>query len=196
VSGISRAAADSAVAALYREHYHALVRLSALLLRDEGAAEEVVQDSFVALHGAWGRIADPERAVAYLRRCVVNRSRSVLRRRGVAERRRLEPEVVEPSAEAHAVAREEAEVVMACLRRLPARQREALVLRYYAELSEAEIADAMKVSRGAVKAHTARGRDSLRLMLREAPRATFTGQGSDSAAGQPPTTALQGRSGT
>ena len=130
--------ADSAVVVLYAEHYHSLVRLSALLLRDTGAAEEVVQDSFVALHRAWTRV-EPERALAYLRRCVVNRSRSVLRRRAVADRRDLDREPVEPSAESLAVARSEAQHVMACLRRLPARQREALVLRYYADMSEAEI---------------------------------------------------------
>ncbi len=157
--------ADRAVVALYAEHYHSLVRLSALLVRDTGAAEDVVQDSFVALHRAWRRV-DPEKALAYLRRSVVNRSRSVLRRRAVADRHHPDPEPVEPSAETLAVARSEAQHVVACLRRLPARQREALVLRYYADLSEAEIADAMKLSKGAVKAHTARGRDSLRAMLR------------------------------
>ena len=157
--------ADRLVTALYAEHYRALVRLGVLLVRDQGAAEEVVQDSFVALHGAWRRIEDPERALAYLRRCVVNRSRSLLRRRAVAHRYRPDPADVEPSAEQLAVARSEAQLVMACLRRLPARQREALVLRYYAELSEAEIADAMGLSRGAVKSHTARGRSTLRTML-------------------------------
>lgn len=158
--------ADSAVVALYTEHYHALVRLSALLLRDTGAAEEVVQDSFVAFHRAWTRI-EPDREVAYLRRTVVNRSRSVLRRRAVADRHQHEPEPIAPSAEAEVVARSEAHHVMACLRRLPGRQREALVLRYYAELSEAEIAEAMGLSTGAVKAHTARGRANLRAMLLE-----------------------------
>ena len=152
--------------ALYTEHYHSLVRLSALLLRDTGAAEEVVQDSFVALHRAWSRI-EPERELAYLRRTVVNRSRSVLRRRTVADRYHHDPDPVEPSAEAVAVSRSEAQHVLVCLRRLPARQREALVLRYYAQLSEAEIADAMKLSKGAVKAHTARGRARLRAMLSE-----------------------------
>jgi RNA polymerase sigma-70 factor (sigma-E family) len=158
--------ADSAVVALYTEHYHALVRLSALLLRDTGAAEEVVQDSFVALHRAWSRI-QPARELAYLRRTVVNRSRSVLRRRTVADRYHHDPEPVAPSAEAVAVSRSEAEHVLACLRRLPGRQREALVLRYHAQLAEVEIADAMKLSRGAVKAHTARGRARLREMLIE-----------------------------
>lgn len=158
--------ADSAVVALYTEHYHSLVRLSALLLRDTDAAEEVVQDSFVALHRAWSRI-EPARELAYLRRTVVNRSRSVLRRRTVADWYHQNPEPVAASAEAVVVCRSEALQVLACLRRLPARQREALVLRYYAQLSEGEIADAMKLSKGAVKAHTARGRARLREMLIE-----------------------------
>ena len=158
--------ADSAVVALYTEHYHTLVRLSAMLLGDTGAAEEVVQDSFVALHRAWSRI-EPERELAYLRRTVVNRSRSVLRRRTVADRYHHDPEPVAASAEAVVVSQSEAQHVLACLRRLPPRQREALVLRSYAELSVAEIADAMKLSKGAVKAHTARGRARLREMLIE-----------------------------
>ena len=71
-------AADEAVTHLYAAHYRSLVRLAALLLRDASAAEEVVQDSFVAMHGAWRRLADPDRALAYLRQSVVNRSRSCL----------------------------------------------------------------------------------------------------------------------
>ncbi len=78
--------ADEAVTALYTAHYRSLVRMSALLLRDVDAAEEVVQDAFVAMHGAWRRLRDPERALAYLRQTVVNRSRSALRRRRTAER--------------------------------------------------------------------------------------------------------------
>ena len=78
--------ADEAVTALYSEHYRSLVRLSALLLRDSMQAEEVVQDAFVAMHGAWRRIQDQDKALAYLRQTVVNRSRSVLRRRVVADK--------------------------------------------------------------------------------------------------------------
>ena len=73
--------ADEAVTALFGAHYRPLVRLAALLLHDTGAAEEITQDAFVALHGHWHRLRDPDRAVAYLRQCVVNRSRSALRHR-------------------------------------------------------------------------------------------------------------------
>lgn len=115
------------------------------------------------------RNVEPDKALAYLRRCVVNRSRSVLRRRAVTERHQGDREPVAPSAESLTLRRWEAQHILACLRRLPARQREALVLRYYADLSEAEIADAMRVSVGAVKAHTARGRARLRAMLSSEP---------------------------
>src|ERR1700709_2771114 len=78
--------ADGALTALYAAHYRSLVRLAAFLLRDPGQAEEVVQDSFVAMHGSWRRLRDPAKAEAYLRQAVVNRARSRLRpRRGAEE---------------------------------------------------------------------------------------------------------------
>jgi RNA polymerase sigma-70 factor (sigma-E family) len=159
--------ADDAVTHLYQEHYRSLVRLGTLLLRDVGAAEEVVQDSFVAMHGSWGRLRDPDKALAYLRQCVVNRSRSALRRRVVADKHMPTPGPDEPSAEYGALARLDNQRVMACLRQLPTRQREALVLRYYGDLSEADIAAAMKVSKGAVKSHTSRGMAAMRKMLEQ-----------------------------
>ncbi len=75
----------------------------------------------------------------------------------------------EPSAEQSALSHVERHEVIEALRNLPARQREALVLRYYANLSEAEIADAMKISRGAVKSHTSRGIAALRHVLERLP---------------------------
>ena len=76
--------ADSAVEQLYAAHWRSLVRLSVLLVRDTGTAEEVVQDAFVAMHGRWSRLREPEKALAYLRQAVVNRSRSALRHRAAA----------------------------------------------------------------------------------------------------------------
>src|SRR5215472_16555277 len=76
--------ADQAVTQLYCMHYRALVRLADLLVRDTATAEEVVQDAFVAMHGGWQRLRDQEKALAYLRQAVVNRSRSVLRHRSIA----------------------------------------------------------------------------------------------------------------
>src|SRR6476620_6798650 len=78
--------ADEAVEQLYAAHYRRLVRLSVLLVRDPETAEEVVQDTFVAMHGAWRTLREPDKGLAYLRQTVVNRSRSVLRHRGVQPR--------------------------------------------------------------------------------------------------------------
>ena len=168
-SGTARAewSADLAVVELYSQHYRALVRLAALLLRDTPTAEEVVQDSFVAMHGGWQRLRDTEKALAYLRQAVVNRSRSVLRHRTVVDKNLQKAPPDMPSAEHGALVLLERHAVVAALRGLPDRQREAIVLRYYADLSEAEIAAAMGISRGAVKSHTARGMSALRAALEQ-----------------------------
>ncbi len=157
--------ADRAVTELYASHYRSLVRLAMLLVRDIGTAEEVVQDSFVAMHGGWRRLRDSEKALSYLRQSVVNRSRSVLRHRVVVDRNAPKPPPDMPSAEHGAIALLERSAVIAALRTLPARQREALVLRFYGDMSEAQIADAMQISKGAVKSHTARAMATLRTTL-------------------------------
>lgn len=159
--------ADEAVTRLYAVHYRSLVRMSALLLRDTGAAEEVVQDAFVAMHGRWRRMRDTDKALAYLRQSVVNGSRSALRHRGVAQRYlpRLALPATTASAEQGALDRLEHDAVIAALDRLPTRQREALVLRYYGDLSEAEIAEATGISRGTVKSTASRALDALQRVL-------------------------------
>jgi RNA polymerase sigma-70 factor (sigma-E family) len=159
--------ADRAVTELYSVHYRALVRLAALLVRDVPTAEEVVQDAFVAMHGGWQRLRDAEKALAYLRQAVVNRSRSVLRHRTVVDKNLQKAPPDMPSAEHGALVLLERSAVVAALRGLPGRQREAIVLRYYADLSEAEIAATMGISRGAVKSHTARGMSALRAALEQ-----------------------------
>jgi RNA polymerase sigma-70 factor (sigma-E family) len=159
--------ADMAVTALYSAHYRSLVRLAVLLVRDVASAEEVVQDAFVALHGAWRRLRDTDKALAYLRQSVVNRSRSVLRHRAVVEKYAPKGLPDAPSAENGAIGELERSAVIEALRGLPTRQREALVLRYYGDLSEAEIAHAMGISKGAVKSHTARGMAALRMALEQ-----------------------------
>jgi RNA polymerase sigma-70 factor (sigma-E family) len=157
--------ADRAVTALYGTHYRPLVRLAALLVRDVSTAEEVVQDSFVAMHSSWRRLRDTDKALSYLRQAVVNKSRSVLRHRVVVDRNAPKPPPLAPSAEQGAMTELDRSAVVSALRRLPPRQREALVLRYYCDLSEAQIASTMGISRGAVKSHTARGMSSLRTVL-------------------------------
>ncbi len=162
---VERWAADEAVTRLYAAHYRSLVRLAAMLLGDREAAEDVVQDSFVAMHRGWRRLEDPDKGLAYLRQAVVNRSRSSLRRRAVARRHAPAPMPDAESAEGAAMTALEGQLVMAAVRHLPPRQREALVLRYYLDLSEAETARVMGCSRGAVKSHTSRAAAAVRAAM-------------------------------
>jgi RNA polymerase sigma-70 factor (sigma-E family) len=156
---------EQAVTAMYSTHYRSLVRLAALLVHDVATAEEVVQDSFIAMHGAWRRLRDNDKALSYLRQSVVNRSRWVIRYRVIVDKNAPKPAPDLPSPEQNALTLLERTAVFTALRSLPPRQREALVLRYYGDLSEAQIASAMGISRGAVKSHTARAIASLRKML-------------------------------
>jgi RNA polymerase sigma-70 factor (sigma-E family) len=163
--GVPGQAADEAVTAAYQSHYDVLVRTAAMLVGDVATAEDVVQESFIAMHRGWWRLRDTSRTLPYLRRAVINKSRSVLRHRAVADRhvRAQTPEL--PSAEESAMAGVQRSSVLAALSELPSRQREVVILRYYADLSEAEIAAALGISRGSVKSHTARAKGSLRSVL-------------------------------
>jgi RNA polymerase sigma-70 factor (sigma-E family) len=157
--------ADEGIASLYRSQWAGLVRLATLLTRDASVAEEIVQDSFVALHRRWGHLSDQRAAQGYLRTSVVNGARSALRHRGVTERHR-QPGPPEPAGpEEIAMRSTEDAVVLVALRGLSRRQQEVLVLRYYADLSEEEIAATLGMSRGAVKSHSHRGIATLRKML-------------------------------
>jgi RNA polymerase sigma-70 factor (sigma-E family) len=161
--------ADEALEQLYAAHWRQLVRLATLLVRDVGTGEEVVQDAFVAVHDRWSRIRTPEAALPYLRQSVVNRSRSVLRHRGVVDRHlRAEaalPTPPAPDAEGAVLGAARRDAVLDAVRRLPQRQREVVVLRFFADLSEGEIASALGISRGAVKSHASRGSATLRSLL-------------------------------
>lgn len=159
---------DCALAELFHDHYRPLVRIAYLLVRDAGRAEELVQDAFVDLHGRWSRLTDPAAAAGYLRQSVVNRCRSSLRHLKVVrahEGRLVLRDVV--SAESSALEQIRSEEIIAHLDRLPRRQREVLVLRYYGQLREAEIAAALGISPGAVKTHSSRGLKALRPVLGE-----------------------------
>ncbi|MDP3967744.1 MAG: SigE family RNA polymerase sigma factor [Nocardioides sp.] len=165
----ARIAADEGITVLYVAHQRSLVRLATLLLRDAMVAEEVVQDAFVAVHDRWRRLREPDDAVAYLRQAVVNRCRSVLRRRTVALKH-VPPAVPDaPGADEDVVVHERRGEVLTALRALPTRQREVLVLRYYLDLSEADIATTLGISRGAVKSHASRGSARLREILTAEP---------------------------
>jgi len=153
-----------AVAELYRLHYRSLVRLAMLLVHDVAAAEEIVQDSFVAMHAAGRRLADGDRALPYLRAAVVNRCRSVLRHRVVAEN--LAPGL--PASAREQITALEHPAVISALRTLPPRQREILMLRLYGDLSEAQIASALGISNNAVNSHTARAMSALHAELAKA----------------------------
>ena len=159
--------ADRVVTELYLGEYKSLVRLAVLLVHDVPTAEEVVQDAFEAMHHAQRRLRDSEKALSYLRQSVVNKSRSVLRHRTVVDKNAPKPAPDEPSAEHAAMALIERSAVIEALRTLPDRQREAIVLRYYADLSEADIAATMGISKGAVKSHTARAMAALKSILEQ-----------------------------
>jgi len=156
---------DDALVALYRGHRLPLLRLAVLLTDDRGVAEDVVQDAFVALQRRWSAV-DPAAAAGYLRTSVVNGARSVHRRRLVARRHAWVGDLGEaPPADLAALLADEHREVVEALRRLPRRQREVLVLRYWSELSEAEIAEALGVARGTVKSSASRGLAALNEQL-------------------------------
>jgi RNA polymerase sigma-70 factor (sigma-E family) len=157
------------LADLHREHYRSLVRLAYLLLGNHALSEEVVQDAFVKLQLRWGGLRNADKAPAYLRSAVLNGARSALRHRKVVERHdaRRTAEPVSVSPEVETLAGLDHDRIVAALRRLPDRQREALALRYYLDLSEAEMAAAMGVSAGSVKTHAHRGLAALARVLEE-----------------------------
>jgi RNA polymerase sigma-70 factor (sigma-E family) len=161
--------ADREVTALYLTHYRPLVRMAALLVQDLAAAEEIVQDSFVAVHAAWRRLPDAEHALSYLRRSVVDRSRAALQRHVVVDK--LAPDVPSgpdlPSGPGEASIEVERSAFISALWTLPPRQREVVVLRYFADLPETQVASATGISETAVKAYTAQAMSSLRTELRK-----------------------------
>jgi RNA polymerase sigma-70 factor (sigma-E family) len=146
---------------LYEEQRWSLVRLAALVLRDPADAEEVVQDAFVQAYLSWGRLRDPAKGLAYVRSCVLNRARSQLRHRKVVQRLDTGRSTAGPSPESALEAQDNRQQMLTALRSLPDRQRECLVLRYYLDLSEAEIAATLGISAGSVKTHSHRGLAAL-----------------------------------
>jgi RNA polymerase sigma-70 factor (sigma-E family) len=161
--------AETAITALYQVHAVGLIRLAVVMLGDRAAAEDVVQEAFCALYRRWDHLADPGKALTYVRSSILNGCRSELRRR-IRRERREAPDAGTagaPSAEAMALIGEEHREVLAALRRLPRRQREALVLRFYLDLPEPEIAASMGVSQGTVKSTTSRALAALARLLGE-----------------------------
>lgn len=154
--------------ALYREHYSSLRFLADLLVDDYDTATEIIEDAFNDLNASWRSLPDSDRALSYLRRSVVNRSRSVLQHREIMDKiaLKLGPDLssghkplTRPAWRAD---------LTAALQALPSRQREALALRYHASsvLSDAQIASAMGISIRAVKRHAKRAESTLRAVLK------------------------------
>jgi len=163
--------ATDAVTALYEAHALGLIRLAVVMLGDRPAAEDVVQEAFCGLYRRWHSLSDSTNALAYVRSSVINGCRSALRRRvrqlSLAGFGDADQPGESDSAEHEALLGEEQRQVLLAIRRLPARQREALVLRYYLDLDEGEIASSMRVSRGTVKSTTSRALAALGRLLGE-----------------------------
>jgi RNA polymerase sigma-70 factor (sigma-E family) len=161
--------ARAAVTALYQEHAVGLIRLGVVMLGDRPAAEDVVQEAFAGLYRRWNHLTGPDRALGYVRSSVLNGCRSRLRARLRDERLAAASPATLPAASAeHSVLiGEEHAAVLAALRRLPDRQREALVLRYYLDQSELQIAALMGIGRGTVKSTTSRALAALARLLEE-----------------------------
>ena len=163
LSGTDEAAL--AVETLYREHALELIRLGYVILGDRPAAEDVVQEAFCGLYRRWGRLSKKDSAPAYLRSSVLNGCRSVLRRR------RPDPvaasgQLLAASAEAAVLSREQRDEVIRAIVRLPDRQREALVLRFYLDLSDQEIARVMGTGTSAVRSSVSRALAALAQTLK------------------------------
>jgi RNA polymerase sigma-70 factor (sigma-E family) len=158
--------ATAGVTALYQRHAVGLIRLAIVMLGDRVAAEDVVQDAFFGLYRHWDGLADPHKALTYLRSAVLNRCRNALRTRHRDSRHGVTPQLVE-SAEATVLVGEENARVLAAIRTLPDRQREALVLRFYLDLSQDETARVMGISTGTVKSATSRAVAALGRALKE-----------------------------
>ncbi len=164
------AAAD--LPGLFRRHHAELLRLAVLIVRDKPTAEDVVQDVFTRLHARGHRAGDLDDALAYLRAGILNGCRSVLRRKAIGRRLQVMRDwpyssSTIQSAEQEAIRAEDRDEVLRALAALPARRREVLVLRYYLNLSEAEIAATLGISAGTVKSTAARGIAALARSLKE-----------------------------
>ena len=155
----------AAVTSLFHAHYRRLVGLAGLMVDDRETAEEVVQDAFEQLYRRWGSLRDSRAAVGYLERSVVNGARSRVRRR-YTERSFVYPDAGStPSAETAGVDSSQRDDLVAAVRELPKRQREVIVLRYFLDLSEDQIALWLGVSTGSVKQHAHRATAALQKRM-------------------------------
>ena len=167
----SPGSAAAAVGALYESSALGLIRMAYVMLGDLPGAEDVVQEAFCGLYRRWDRLASTDGALYYLRASVLNGCRSALRRRavrrGFMQHRTLADELPAASAETVALGGEERQEVIRALMRLPGRQREVLVLRFYAELPDEQIARAMGIRPGTVRSTAFRALDAMGRALKE-----------------------------
>jgi len=159
-----RSARDEQVVGLFAEHYGGLCRLAALLIGDSSAAEEVVQEAFLRTYAGWWRLRRPEQAQWYLRRTVVNLCRSRMRRTKVEDRGNRTTWAAERDFQETAPA-PEVRAVLDAVAALPRRQREAVVLRYYQDLTEAEVAAVLGCTLGTAKSQLSKARHTLGRVL-------------------------------
>lgn len=158
--------ADHELLELYTNEYPSLLRLASLLIDDRAACEDIVQDAFARTLVSWRRSDGRVNGAAFVRSAVLNGARSRLRRRTVA--RKYEPMLARSDADAgatHDAGVAEHQAIVGEIRRLPDRQREAVVLRYYLDLPEAEIAETLGISPGSVKTHLHRALAALARRL-------------------------------
>ena len=155
------------ITALYHAHALGFVKLAVVMTGDQSAAEDIVQDAFLGLHRRWSALTDQDKALSYIRSCVLNGCRQLHRVRYRREKIVLDPPEDAESAEDLAILGEANRAVLAGIRQLPPRQREAVVLRYYLDMTEEQAAQAMGVSRGTVKSATSRGLAALARLLEE-----------------------------
>ncbi|MFE1872891.1 SigE family RNA polymerase sigma factor [Streptomyces sp. NPDC059496] len=154
--------------ATYQAHYRSLLGLAALLLDDTASCEDVVQEAFIRVHSARNRVRDREKTLAYLRQTVVNLSRSALRRRILGLKLLSKPMPDMASAEEGAYDQLERDDLIKAMRGLQRRQREVLVLRYFADMTEVQVAETLGISLGSVKAYGSRGIAALRVAMEAA----------------------------
>jgi RNA polymerase sigma-70 factor (sigma-E family) len=157
---------DELISELYQAHGLGLVRMARLLLRNQQAAEDVVQDVFLNLHRALPRLRDRGQMLPYLQACVTNGCRSAMRRHLRGLRRPVLHEIAADSAESAAILTEQRREVLDAVARLPRRSREVLVLRYYLDLTTAEIAATLGVSEGTVRSTASRALAALTRELK------------------------------
>jgi RNA polymerase sigma-70 factor (sigma-E family) len=147
---------------LYAQHAGDALRLAYLLTGDASLAEDLVQDAFVRLAGRLLHLRQRGGFHAYLRQTIVNLARSHFRRKAL-ERRFIERQIEPPPVEPPDLSDQES--TRRALMELPLRQRTAVVLRYFEDLSEAQTADLMRCGPAAVKSLVSRGMTSLRTRL-------------------------------